>query len=414
MKFPVAAKAALATVVAAGTAVGGVGVSRAYATDTITINVDGSPQTVKTRAENVKDALAQQGITVGEHDVVQPALDTAIAEGTEISVAYGRPVTMTVDGKTVTKWTTAKTVDQALSQFSLTNPRNVVSVNRSTPLGRDGLTLTIETAKTVTVKTGKGTKTVETTGTVADALKAAGVTLDKDDRISPALETPLSPSLAITYTDIGRRPYIKTVKIASTTVKKDDPELEEGKTKVVTKGVDGVLTEYRTQWFWNGKQIADQVSKKVVTKKAVTEVVAVGTKKPEPKVEETTTETKTSTTETKKSSTTKTSNTTTEKSNVTTVSNPTGQRCVASNYWEPQPTASGERFNPNAMTAAHKTLPLGTRIRVTNPKNGKSVVVRINDRGPYVGGRCLDLSRASFAAIGDLNQGIMTVVWTRV
>ncbi|MEV4394410.1 septal ring lytic transglycosylase RlpA family protein [Nonomuraea sp. NPDC049607] len=83
--------------------------------------------------------------------------------------------------------------------------------------------------------------------------------------------------------------------------------------------------------------------------------------------------------------------------------------CGASYYGEPQMTASGERFNPSAMTAAHKSLPLGSRVRVTNPRNGSSVTVRINDRGPYVGGRCLDLSTAAFDAIGSLSSGVMTV-----
>ncbi|SEM52916.1 septal ring lytic transglycosylase RlpA family protein [Nonomuraea pusilla] len=83
--------------------------------------------------------------------------------------------------------------------------------------------------------------------------------------------------------------------------------------------------------------------------------------------------------------------------------------CGASYYDEPQMTASGERFDPSAMTAAHKTLPLGSRVRVINPNSGASVIVRINDRGPYVGGRCLDLSRAAFSAIGSVGAGVMTV-----
>ncbi len=83
--------------------------------------------------------------------------------------------------------------------------------------------------------------------------------------------------------------------------------------------------------------------------------------------------------------------------------------CGASFYNEGQMTASGERFNPSAMTAAHKTLPLGSKVRVINPSSGKSVIVRINDRGPYVGGRCLDLSEAAFDAIGNTGSGVMTV-----
>jgi rare lipoprotein A len=63
-------------------------------------------------------------------------------------------------------------------------------------------------------------------------------------------------------------------------------------------------------------------------------------------------------------------------------------------------TASGERFNPNAMTAAHRTLPFGTRVRVTHARTGRSVVVRINDRGPHVNGRAIDLSSGAARSIG--------------
>ncbi|MEV0004240.1 septal ring lytic transglycosylase RlpA family protein [Micromonospora sp. NPDC050980] len=83
--------------------------------------------------------------------------------------------------------------------------------------------------------------------------------------------------------------------------------------------------------------------------------------------------------------------------------------CGASFYDEGQMTANGETFDPDALTAAHKTLPFDTKVRVTNPANGKSVVVRINDRGPYIDGRCLDLSRAAFAAIASTGLGEVSV-----
>ena len=72
-------------------------------------------------------------------------------------------------------------------------------------------------------------------------------------------------------------------------------------------------------------------------------------------------------------------------------------------------TASGETYNQNALTAAHRTLPFGTEVVVTNENNGKSIVVRINDRGPFTGGRIIDLSRKAATAIDMINSGTARV-----
>lgn len=72
-------------------------------------------------------------------------------------------------------------------------------------------------------------------------------------------------------------------------------------------------------------------------------------------------------------------------------------------------TANGERYNMHEMTAAHKSLKFGTKVRVTNSNNGKSVVVRINDRGPYVGSRIIDLSRGAAQAIDMIGPGTASV-----
>lgn len=82
---------------------------------------------------------------------------------------------------------------------------------------------------------------------------------------------------------------------------------------------------------------------------------------------------------------------------------------VASFYWQGRSTASGERFNPSAMTAAHRSLPFGTKVRVTNLKNGRSVVVRINDRGPFVRGRVIDVSKAAASELGFTGSGVTRV-----
>lgn len=74
-----------------------------------------------------------------------------------------------------------------------------------------------------------------------------------------------------------------------------------------------------------------------------------------------------------------------------------------------RPTASGERFDSTAMTMAHPHLPFGTRVKVTNLRNGRTVVLRVNDRGPFVGQRIADLSQAAASYLGMLRRGIAKV-----
>ena len=82
---------------------------------------------------------------------------------------------------------------------------------------------------------------------------------------------------------------------------------------------------------------------------------------------------------------------------------------VASFYTEGTETASGEKYNPGALTAAHPTLPFGTKLRVTNTTTGRSVTVRVNDRGPYVAGRVVDVSYSAASALGMVGAGTAKV-----
>ena len=82
---------------------------------------------------------------------------------------------------------------------------------------------------------------------------------------------------------------------------------------------------------------------------------------------------------------------------------------IASFYTEEQLTANGENFNPNELTAAHPTLPFGTRLRVTNVATGRSVTVRVNDRGPYVPGRIVDVSYSAAETLGIVGRGVAKV-----
>lgn len=390
---------ALSSVLALGV-LGGGGAAAAIALDkdTVTITTDGSTQTVDTRAKTVAQLLEQQGITLAEHDVIQPEIDAPVADGGTVTIKIGKPLTLNVDGKTITKWTTALTLDEALAQLDLDDAKNLISTNRSTALKREGLQVEVVTPKTVTITTKSGDKTIEVPGnaTVAQALKAVGVKLEDQDLVSVEPTSTVVAGQKITYQDVHRRPIIVTSDIAFDVKRVDDATLLKGDTKIVTKGVKGKKQTFITQVYLDGKLISNhfKTGEKVV-KQPEAQVVHVGTK-----VVPATTPAKTSTPKTNTS--------------VTPKSGGASGSCQASNYWQGQMTANGEVFNPMGMTTAHKTLPFGTMLKVTNTANGKSVVVRVNDRGPFISGRCLDLSKGAFLQIASESAGVAQVTFVQV
>lgn len=379
------------------TSAGGLTMVQALDRDTVTFSVDGVSQQAKVKPGTVKQALAQRGITVGPHDDVQPSLDSEIHDGQVITVNYGRRVVVTIDGKKVVRWTTAKNVAEVLAQLNQSDPDNLVSVSRSLDISRAGLSFSMQTAKDVTVTIGGKTQKITAVGTVADALKAAKVEVDSSDAVNPGLGTPLSDGMKITLTMVDQKSQKRRVAVPFSTKKVEDSSLPKGEIKVITKGVNGINEETWTVVFKDGKKVSEKkVSSKVVNA-PVTQVVKVGTK------------TASSSSPSTRSSSASHRSTAYQSSDPVT----SGTTCLASTYGEGDgtaggPTASGETFDPSAFTAASKTLPLGSTIRVTNVSNGRTVTVRINDRGPYVGGRCLDLSTAAMNAIAP-GQGLVTV-----
>ena len=378
------------------TSAGGLTMVQALDRDTVTFSVDGVSEQGKVKPGTVKQALAQHGITVGPHDDVQPSLDSEIHDGQVITVNYGRRVVVTIDGKKVVRWTTAKNVSEVLDQLNQSDPDNLVSVSRSLDISRTGLSFSMQTAKDVTVTAGGKTQKVSAVGTVADALKAAKISVDSNDVSKPGLGTPLADGMKITLTMVDQKSQKRRVAVPFSTKRVENPSMAKGATEIATKGVKGTNEETWTVVYKDGKKVSEKKVSTKVVKAPVTQVVKVGTKKAE-------------------SSSASSRSNSRSRSNSGSASNPvtSGSTCVASTYGEGDgtaggPTASGETFDPSALTAASRTLPLGSTIRVTNVNNGRTVTVRINDRGPYVGGRCLDLSTAAMNAIAP-GQGLVTV-----
>jgi resuscitation-promoting factor RpfB len=366
-------------IAAAALLVGGLGAygaTEAMASDVL-LSVDGQQSEVKTLAPTVGQVLAEKGINVGEHDTVVPSQASKVSKGSEISVRYGRPITVTIDGKQTTMWTTATTVDEALGMFGVDGGATI-STSRSASISRDGISINVSSPRTVAVTADGTTKTVTAVGTVADALRVAGVTLDTHDEVTPDLSTALTDGTAITIVRVELRTVSKTVAVPFTATTQNDATLASGTKKVQTPGVNGTATETWEQTVRDGVLAGEVRVSSVIATPAQTQVTLVGTK---------------------------------AATSTTTTAPATGNSCGVSWYASGSRTADGEAFNPDGLTAASKTLPFNTMVKVTNPANGKSVTVRITDRGPYVTGRCLDLARGAFSQIASLGTGAITATW---
>jgi uncharacterized protein YabE (DUF348 family) len=269
-------------VVAAGaTALAVAGSTFAYAAlnNDVTLAVDGQSSDVSTMSRTVGDVLAGEGITIGAHDVVAPTLDTAVTDGTKIAVQFGRQVTVSVDGQDKTFWTTATSVDQALASLALDTAGAELSTSRSAGIGRQGLNFTVNTAKSITIKSAGKKKKVQTTAlTVGDALNEAGIAVDSDDKLSVKDSTKLTDGLSFSVTRVEVKTVTKTKKITYDTVYKNTGSLAKGKTKVKTAGENGKRTVVYREVRHDGKLVKQTEKSSKVTDKAVDKVVLVGTK----------------------------------------------------------------------------------------------------------------------------------------
>lgn len=398
---------------------GGVfGTAQAFAKD-VEVSQDGVPEKVRTWDGTVGDVLEDQGITLGEHDVVAPSPREKVTDGQQISVRYGREVNLTVDGEHDKFWTTARTLDEVLSERSIRDESRM-STSRNAAIGREGLDVDIETAKKVTlvVAVEEPRELITPAETVADALAEAEVALTPDDRVEPAVETPLAEDMTVTVQKNENRETTRAVDLPFKTVRKNSESLAAGAQRVEREGVAGKAVETWVERIENGETVGNEKRSTKVEKKPVDKIVLVGVRSVSeppasqgPPADARTSSPSAGSSSAGSPSAARSNGNAPAEANNSNVTPATGTTCVASNYSQGQMTANGERFDPSAMTAAHKTLPFNTRVKVTNPSNGQTVVVRINDRGPFTPGRCIDLSRSAFALIGDTGQGVMPVTY---
>ncbi|MGW2235110.1 ubiquitin-like domain-containing protein [Streptomyces sp. NPDC001759] len=251
----------------------------------IELTVDGKPRTLHTFADDVTELLAQEGVAVGEHDVVAPAPGTALASGDEVAVHYGRPVRLTLDGHRREVWTTAHTVQGALDQLGVRAEGAYMSVSRSQPIGRAGLALDVRTERSVTIMADGRARTVRTNAaTVREAVEEAGVTLRGEDTTSVPGDSFPRDGQTVTVLRVTGSEEVREEPIPFETERRNDPTLFKGTEVVEQTGQPGLRRDTYALRTVNGVRQKPRRTDSDVVREPRRQIVRVGTKPLPPSV----------------------------------------------------------------------------------------------------------------------------------
>ena len=201
---------------------------------TVTLAVDGEAEQVSTLGGTVADVLEDQGIELGERDVVAPGLDSAVNDGTRIAVRYARELQLTVDGEPQSYWVTATDVSSALQELGLRFSGAELSVSRGADISREGLDLDVVTPKKITLKNGarKARAVTVPALTVREALADLDIKLGKHDEVRPGRKATVEDGDKIVVTRVRTVTKKVTEDIDFETVEKADSSIYEGDTEV--------------------------------------------------------------------------------------------------------------------------------------------------------------------------------------
>ncbi len=246
---------------------------------TVSLNIDGSPQTIETRAATVAELLADLQVATAPDDIVQPSVETELVDGAAVQVLFARQLITVVDGVETTHTVTERLLGEALAAVNVPLDGAAVSEALDEALTRSGMTVEIVTPKTVTVNDGGQTRSVTSTAkTVRELLADAGVALGSDDRLVPVADTQVTEELDVVVTRIRVENDVRTETITHDTTETNDSSLLVGSREVSVEGRDGEREVTVAVTFTNGEPTAEEQIDVTVTREPVTEVVKVGTK----------------------------------------------------------------------------------------------------------------------------------------
>jgi uncharacterized protein YabE (DUF348 family) len=245
----------------------------------VELNVDGKPRTLHTFADDVTELLSQESVDVGAHDLVAPAPGTAITNGDEVVVQYGRPVRLTIDGHRREVWTTADTVQEALEELGVRAQGAYLSTARSRPIGRTGLSLDVRTERSVTVMADGRARTVRTNAaTVQEVVEEAGISLHGQDTTSVPADSFPRDGQTVTVLRVTGTRQVREEAIPFKVQRTEDASLFKGTEVVARAGEQGLRRDTYSLRIVNGVKEKPRKTGSEVVREPQPEVVKVGTK----------------------------------------------------------------------------------------------------------------------------------------
>lgn len=250
----------------------------------VTLMLDGKKTEVKTHANTVRELLSEQNINLNQHDLVKPGLDAKVTDNMKVDYLEAKEVSLTVDGKEKTIWTTAKTVEQFVKEQQLTlNEHDSIKPNLTADIQDQGK-IKIESAFPVKLVVGGKAQQVWTTSTtVADLLKQQKVSLGEIDRVTPAKTDKITGKTQVEVIRVEKVTDVVEEETPFAVVNRKDSGLTKGKERVVQDGKKGKREKRFEVVMENGKEISRKLISEKTLADSTDKIVAVGTKaQPQP------------------------------------------------------------------------------------------------------------------------------------
>jgi uncharacterized protein YabE (DUF348 family) len=346
----------------------------------VLLQVNGQLEQVATRADTVAELLERVGVQADHADRLVPGPQTVLTDGMVVELIQSRRVTVLVGGQRRHLVVPALHAEDVLTALKTRGADDeLVSPAPLTPV-YDGMVVEVGVPVPVTVVAdGRDRKVTAAEGvTVGALLDRLGIKVDQDDRVKPPLVKKVSKGTQVVVQRVVHAFEEREVAIPAPVLERPNAELPEGERREASAGQEGTLQVTERVTRVDGvPQTRVRVDERVIVEPEarIIEIGAGSTRWDEEGIE-------------------------------SSGDDPDDAPGQSENV---QTGGASWYINGDELTAAHRSLPKGTIVTVTNLENGKSVKVRINDRGPYIAGRIIDLNRVAFEEIASVSDGVIDV-----